>query len=122
MNSSSSAKPTMSPNRRSVSFLVRPINEAFRYTFSRPVSSLWKPAPRASREAIRPRVVMAPAVGRRIPAISLSSVVFPEPFGPSRPSVWPSGTSTDTPLSAHNSSDRTLIRTTRSLIEVGRSR
>src|SRR5439155_23182229 len=40
----------------------------------------------------------------------------------SRPSVSPSCTSTETPFSAHNSSACTRIRTTRSLIDVGRSR
>jgi hypothetical protein len=41
-----------------------------------------------------------PDVGRRRPARSCSRVVLPAPFGPSRPSNCPAGTSSETPSSA----------------------
>ena len=71
---------------------------------------------------MRPRVVTDPSVGRRIPPMILSSVVFPEPFGPSRPSVLPSPTSSETSRSAQNSSAWTRNRMIRSFSDVGRSR
>jgi hypothetical protein len=57
-----------------------------------------------------------------IPAMILSSVVLPEPFGPISPNVLPSGTSNPTSLSAQNSSERTRPRVRRAFSEVGRSR
>src|SRR6266542_1230270 len=112
----------MSSNRRSVSRRESPRMEAFRYTFSRPVSSGWKPAARARSAAIRPRVITLPLLGRRMPAMILRSVVLPDPFGPISPSVLPSGTSNETSWSAQRSSARRRKRTTRSLRDVGRSR
>ena len=51
----------------------------------------------------------------------LSSVVLPEPFGPMRPRVDPSGTSNVTSRSAQKSSDFVRKRMRRSFTEVGRS-
>ena len=44
-----------------------------------------------------------PDVGLKMPDISLSSVVFPEPFRPTRPSASPGATSSDTSRRAHTS-------------------
>ena len=38
---------------------------------------------------MRPLTEIAPEVGLRMPVMSLRSVLFPEPFGPMRPSVFP---------------------------------
>src|SRR6202011_2457308 len=43
-----------------------------------------------------------PAVGRKVPAIRLKVVLFPDPFGPIRPRISPSRTSKDTWLMARN--------------------
>src|SRR5213594_676136 len=43
-----------------------------------------------------PATVMAPASGRSMPAMRLSSVVLPDPDGPLRPRNSPSGTSSET--------------------------
>ena len=122
MNASSSANATMSSKTRSVSLRERPRNEALRYTFSRPVRSGWNPAPSSRRGASRPRYRMVPAVGRRIPAMHFSSVVFPDPFGPIKPIEDPCAMSNETSRSAHNSSDRDRDTSSRCLREVGRSR
>ena len=52
----------------------------------------------------------------------LSSVVFPEPFGPIRPIEDPGAMSNETSRSAQNSSDRERETSSRCLREVGRSR
>ena len=44
--------------------------------FSRPVSSGWNPAPSSSSAAVRPTLRIVPLVGRRMPAMHLSSVDF----------------------------------------------
>ena len=44
----------------------------------------------AASSAIRPRR------GLSVPDISRSSVVFPDPFGPSKPTIAPRGTASDT--------------------------
>ncbi len=49
---------------------------------------------------MRPLVVTSPAVGRRMPASTLSSVDLPEPLAPMRPTVVPRSISTDTSRSA----------------------
>ena len=54
----------------------------------------------------RPFAVMVPAVGRWMPAISLSSVDLPEPLWPIRPYVVPRGISSETSRSAQKSSVR----------------
>src|SRR5271170_7709119 len=43
---------------------------------------------------------MVPASGRIVPAMRLSNVVLPEPFGPIRPSTSPGETTNDRPLTA----------------------
>src|SRR4029453_10061463 len=52
-----------------------------------------------SRAGSRPKAVMEPRSGVRKPSSVLSSVVFPAPFGPSRP-VGPGGNAPETPVSA----------------------
>src|SRR5439155_6655431 len=89
--------------------------------FSLPVSSTWNPAPNPRSAAMRPRVVTTPSLGRRIPATILSSVVLPDPFGPMRPSVRPSGTSKEMLRSAQNVSEDVRHRMIRSFRLVGRS-
>src|SRR6266540_952735 len=122
MNSWSSAKATMPSYAASVSRLDSPRKDAFRYTFSLPVSSGWNPAPSSSKAASRPRCRTIPEVGRRIPATILSRVVLPEPLCPIRPSELPSGTWTDTSRRAQKSSARNREWRTLALREVGRSR
>ena len=46
---------------RSISVRLSPRIEAFMYTFSRPVSSGWKPAPSSSSDASRPRTRSRPS-------------------------------------------------------------
>src|SRR5687768_10433586 len=43
-----------------------------------------------------------PAVGRRMPAIMRSVVVFPAPLGPRKPKSWPDGTSRSSASTAVN--------------------
>jgi len=38
---------------------------------------------------VSPRIAMVPLVGRMRPSRALSVVVFPAPFGPRRPTIWP---------------------------------
>src|SRR5581483_9358444 len=71
----------------------------------------------------RPRTAIRPAVGFRIPPMSLRSVDFPEPFEPMSPMVRPRTRSSVTSRSAHSSSPANSrrrprprrIRTNRSL-------
>ena len=104
MNCSIPAKSTISSNRASSCFFVRPRIAPLRYTFSRPDSSGWKPAPSSRSAEILPLDAIVPWSGRRILAMHLSSVLLPEPFSPMIPNVEPSGTSNDTSWSAQNSS------------------
>ena len=48
----------------------------------------------------RPATRTSPAVGRTRPPMILSSVVFPQPLGPSRLLSWPGGIRRSTPRSA----------------------
>ena len=75
----------------------------FRYTFSRPVKSGWKPAPSSSSAPTRPAAETCPEVGRNSPETSFSSVVLPEPLRPTRPSDSPGSTMTDTSRRAQTS-------------------
>ena len=56
-----------------------------RKTFSRPVSSGWKPVPTSSSEPTRPRIVGPPAVGSVIRERIFSRVLLPAPFRPMMP-------------------------------------
>jgi len=42
----------------------------------------------------------SPRSGRLTPQITFSSVVFPAPFGPITPTIWPGPTVSETSLSA----------------------
>ena len=80
-----------------------PWNAPFRYTFSRPVKSGWKPAPSSSSEPIRPLAAIRPEVGLKMPETSFKRVVLPEPLRPTRPSASPGATSKETSRSAQTS-------------------
>src|SRR5438876_397380 len=122
MNSRSSANSTMSSYTASVLRWDRPRNAAFRYTFSLPVSSGWNPAPSSNSPAMRPRCRTTPSLGRRIPAMTFSRVLFPDPFCPIRAKNSPSATSKDTSRSAQKSSARTRPDRMRCFNELGFSR
>ena len=72
--------------------------------FSRPVRSGWKPADTSISAPTRPRSSHRPSVGRRIFVSSFRTVDLPAPFGPMIPSASPRRASSDTSLSAQNSS------------------
>ena len=67
MNCSTPANSTMSRNLRAISRRLIPSTEPFRKTFSRPVSSGWKPVPTSSRLPTRPRISARPLGRRRDP-------------------------------------------------------
>ena len=104
MKSPSSAKSTISSNRRSTSRRDMPSITPLMNTFSRPLISGWKPAPSSMRAETRPRTSTWPRVGRVMPAISFSRVLFPEPLRPMMPQVAPASTASDTSSSARNDS------------------
>src|SRR5439155_13574947 len=92
MNSPISAKASIDGMALAISARLRPMISPLRYTFSRPENSGLKPAPNSSSAAMRPRVTTPPVVGCRMPATICSSVLFPQPFGPTSPSVSPFST------------------------------
>jgi hypothetical protein len=57
--------------------------------FSRPVSRGLKLSPSVIIDVIARRLRIEPRVGFPTPASNLSSVDFPEPFAPMRPTVSP---------------------------------
>src|SRR3954451_22732853 len=57
-----------------------PNTAAFRYTFSTPVKSGWKPAPTSSSDPTRPPTRSSPWLGGEMPAVSFSSGALPPPF------------------------------------------
>ena len=67
----------------------RPITVPKSTTFSRPVSSAWKPAPTSSSGSTRPVTSSRPAVGAQMPAMSCRSVDLPDPFVPMIPTDSP---------------------------------
>ena len=103
IDSSSSAKATISSKRSWICRRRRPWSEPLRYTFSRPVKSGWKPAPSSSSEPIRPPAATCPLVGLMIPATMRSSVVLPEPLRPISPTASPGATASETSCSAWTS-------------------
>ena len=69
---------------------------------------VWNVRPRP-RPAIRfgfqpvttmPWSVTSPRSGRLTPQTTFSSVVFPAPFGPMTPTIWPASTARETSLNA----------------------
>ena len=60
MKRSSSAKATISSIDSRMRARERPWIDPFRYTFSRPVKSGWKPAPSSSSEPMRPPTATRP--------------------------------------------------------------
>src|SRR6185436_11190569 len=87
-----------------------------------PVKSMWNPAPSSSNEPMRPSVRMRPAVGLMIPAISLKSVVLPDPLRPMRPTASPRPTSAETSRSAQTSIASVFPRWTKRSLSVRASR
>src|SRR3954464_1505314 len=100
MNSSSSANSTMSSYFSSSCSRVKPAASPPSFTFWRPVRSLLKPTPSASRVLTRPWTSTRPAVGGRMPAIVRTSVDLPAPFAPMIPTTDPRRTSSDTRFTA----------------------
>src|SRR5438105_4292144 len=94
------AKSTISSNLRVISVRRMPRIAPFRKTFSRPVSSGWKPVPTSRRLPTRPVTSAWPRVGSVIRERIRSSVVLPAPFRPMIPSTSPSRTWKETSSSA----------------------
>ena len=72
--------------------------------FSRPLSSVSKPAPRVSRLDTWPWTSTEPSDGWMIPASTWSSVLLPAPFGPMTPRDSPRTRLNDTLRRAQNGS------------------
>ena len=89
-NFSTPEKSTISSNFRSISFLCIPKIVPFRYTFSLPLNSGWKPVPTSRRLATRPRTLTSPDVGSVMRLIIFSNVLLPAPLRPITPSTSPS--------------------------------
>src|SRR5687768_9298156 len=104
MNFSTPEKSTISSKRRRTSARVMPRMAPFRNTFSRPVSSGWKPVPTSSRLATRPLIETRPSVGSVMRDRTLSSVVLPAPLWPMMLTTSPRLISKSTSRSAQNSS------------------
>ena len=64
-----------------------------------------------SREPTCPATARWPLVGRKIPASSLRSVVFPDPFRPMNPTDSPGSIRNDTPRRAHTTGRKCRRRT-----------
>ena len=95
---------TISSNFARISRRFMPRIAPFRYVFSRPVSSGWKPVPTSRMLPTRPRIEAVPSVGGVIRVRILRSVDLPEPFLPMKPTTSPSSTLNETSLSAQSSS------------------
>jgi hypothetical protein len=123
MNSSSSDHSTISSYFSVSSPRVRPAASPPSTTFSRPVSRLLKPTPRASSVLTRPLTSTRPSVGGRIPATVRISVDLPAPLAPTTPMTLPWGTSNETCLSAFTSRITRSRRPNRSTVDlnVGRA-
>src|SRR5262245_17119560 len=104
MNCSSSANSRMCGRRACISLRERRKMAPFRKTFSRPVSSMSKPAPSSISGATVPRTSTLPSVGRSTRAITLRSVDLPAPFRPMMPIDSPRRTDRLTCESAFSSS------------------
>ena len=63
-----------------------------------------KPAPSSIIGEMVPTVFTVPFVGLRIPEITFSKVLFPEPFKPTMPKTSPCSIVTETSFSAKNCS------------------
>src|SRR5471032_1006635 len=106
MNFSSSANATIASNLRRISARNMPRIAPLRNTFSRPVSSGWKPVPTSSRLDTRPVRSTYPSVGGVMRDSTFSSVLLPAPFGPTMPITSPTPTRNETSFSAQNFVDR----------------
>ena len=111
----SCAKASIAGIAASVSLRVSPSSEPLRYAFSRPVKSGWKPAPSSSSAEMRPSTSIVPDVGFAVPAMSLRSVDFPDPFAPTTPKHCPRSTAKLTSFSAWTTSEDEVWRRMSSL-------
>src|SRR5687768_6879941 len=100
MNLSTPENSTMASNFRWISAFVMPRIAPFRNTFSRPVSSGWKPVPTSSRLPTRPCSSTLPVVGTVIRERIFNSVLLPAPFWPTSPTTSPASMLKSTPRSA----------------------
>src|SRR3954470_20813352 len=100
MNSSSSAKSTISSYLAASSARVRPAARPPSTTFWRPVSLRLKPMPSESSVLTRPLTSTRPVVGGRMPPTVRISVDLPAPLAPTTPMTLPCGTSNETFRSA----------------------
>jgi len=100
MNCSSSANDTISSITSRTRARDSPWIEPFKYTFSRPVKSGWKPAPSSSSDATRPPASTRPEVGVMIRDTIRSKVDLPEPLRPTRPTASPGSIVSETSRSA----------------------
>jgi energy-coupling factor transporter ATP-binding protein EcfA2 len=82
--------------------LFMPRMAPFKYVFSRPLRSSWKPVPTSSSDPIRPVTSTKPVVGSVICDSTFKSVDLPAPLRPMMPTTSPAATSNDTSLSAQS--------------------
>ena len=124
MKSPMSLNSMIPSTARFISFRLKPRIAPLRYMFSLPLSSGWNPEPSSRSADTRPLTVRCPLVGSWIPAISLSSVVLPDPLCPMRPKNDPRFISRETSFNAQKSRMVRFLprRTTASFREPGRSR
>jgi hypothetical protein len=94
----------ISPSLARISRRFMPRIAPFRYTFSRPVSSGWKPVPTSSRLPTRPRISARPPDGVVMRVRIFRSVDLPAPLRPMTPSAFPSSSEKETSRSAQISS------------------
>ena len=85
MKSPSPEKSMIESIRSSMSRRESPRMAPLRYAFSRPDSSGWNPAPSSSSADTRPWIDTEPLFGRWMPAMTRSSVDFPDPLCPISP-------------------------------------
>ena len=83
-----------------------------RYAFSRPLKSGWNPAPISRSAVTRPFTSSVPDVGFAVPARSLRSVDFPDPFAPTTPNDSPGATAKLTSCNAWTCSAGAYCRST----------
>ena len=77
--------------------------EPFKYIFSRPERSPWKPVPTSNKEATFPVISIRPFVGGVIRDNIFNSVDFPAPFRPIIPTLSPLSISKFTSFKAQKS-------------------
>src|SRR5579871_953804 len=102
-----SAKSTIASNCSRTSLRESPSSEALMQTFSAPVRSGWKPAPRSSSGAMRyPFTSTLPRSGWQSRVVRFSRVLFPAPLCPMTATLSPCWMRNEMSLSAWNFSGR----------------